>query len=358
MEQLEVWCSDASQLTTFHLKVDPQNLVEFQCFTPTWLEENLLPVLDVGPTHWASFMYCSLLNASLHQILESIGTSGIEYLVYEHSNLSGPLQSSFLTGLDNLKSLTLHSNGIKSLPVDFFQNMTKLQYLDMKDNALQLPLHVFDSLSNLLTLELGSNQMTNLEVGMFRNLSRLNRLNLWSNNLQNLTQGVFTGLSSLKFLDLSSNKLTSIYADLFANMPLLTELFLANNNFTSLPGGLLSRAKNLTKLGLYNNRQQLKHVPPGLLANLTKLEEVDLHACGISSLPEDIFWGSTAIINISLTGNLLTSLPADLFRDTVQLRNLRLGYNRLQILPDGVFSTLSNLRVLELHHNWLANISG
>jgi len=357
MGRIDLWCPHASPRLAYHMALEPGNVLSFQCFSMNWMDYNMLSGLHVGPTPRVSFMFCPLPDTPLYQILESIGASGVESLLFEHSNLSDTLDSSFLVGLTNLTSLTLHSNGITTLPVDMFQDMHVLQYLDMKNNALQLPVHVFDPLSKLLTLELGGNQMRTLEVGIFRNLSRLNRLNLWGNNLQNLTQDVFTGLTSLQFLDLSSNKLTSISADLFANMPQLKELSLPNNNFTSLPDGLFSFTKNLTKIGLYDNRQQLQHVPPRMLANLTSLLVVHLNLCGITQLPEDIFWGSFAISNISLNGNLLTSLPADVFRDSVGLRNLKLGNNRLQSLPDGVFSRLGNLRVLELDHNWLTNIS-
>lgn len=358
MGRLDLWCPRASQRFAFHAMLEPGNMLSFQCFSMSWMDYNLLSGLHVGPTPRVSFMFCPLPNMPLYKMLESIGTSGVESLLFEHSNLSDTLEPSFLAGLNNLTTLTLHSNGITTLPEDVFQQMQVLQYLDMKNNALQLPVHVFDPLSSLLTLELGGNQMTTLEVGIFRNLSRLYRLNLWGNNLQNLTQDVFTGLSSLQFLDLSSNKLTSISADLFANMPQLRELTLPSNNFTSLPDGLFSFTKNLTKLGLYDNRQRLQHIPPRLLANLTNLLEVYLSMCGITQLPEDIFWESSTIANISLNGNSLTSLPADLFRDTVRLRNLRLGNNQLNALPDDIFSKLGDLRVLELDHNWLTNISG
>lgn len=359
MGRLDLWCPYALQKLAFHATLQPGSMLSFQCFSiMTWTDYDLLSGLRVGPTPYVSFMFCPLPNRPLYEMLESVGTSGVESLLFEHSNLSDTLESSFLAGFNNLTTLTLHSNGITTFPEDVFQEMHVLQYLDMKNNALQLPVHVFDPLSNLLTLELGGNQMTTLEVGIFRNLSRLYRLNLWGNNLQNLTQDVFAGLSSLQFLDLSSNKLTSIPADLFANMPQLRELTLPSNNFTSLPDGLFSSTKNLTKLGLYDNRQQLQHLPPRLLANLTNLLEVYLSMCGMTQLPEDMFWGSSAIVNISLNGNLLTSLPADLFRDTVRLRNLRLGNNQLQTLPDEVFSKLGDLRVLELDHNWLTKISG
>lgn len=359
MGRLDVWCSHASQAVTLYAKLEPGKMLSFQCSTiMSWMDYNLLSGLQVGPMPRVSFMFCPLPNMPLYQMLESVGTSGVESLLFGNSNLSDTLESSFLAGLNNLTALTLHSNEITTLPEDLFQEMHVLRSLDMKNNALQLPVRVFDPLFNLLTLELGGNQMTTLEVGIFRNLSRLYRLNLWGNNLQNLTRDVFTGLSSLQFLDLSSNKLTSISADLFANMPLLRELTLPSNNFTSLPDGLFLFTKNLTKLGLYNNRQQLQHVPPRLLANLTNLQEVYLSMCGITQLPEDIFWGSLAIVNISLNGNSLISLPAELFRDTIRLRNLRLGNNQLQALPDGIFSRLGDLRVLELDHNWLTNISG
>ncbi|KDR13629.1 protein toll isoform X2 [Zootermopsis nevadensis] len=355
---LDLWCSHVPQKVLLHAKLVPENMLNLQCLSMTWMDYELLSGLNVGSIPLVAFTFCPLPNMSLYQMLLSVGASGVESLVFQNGNLSDPLESSFLEGLTNLKTLILHSNGITSLPEELFQGMTALQYLDLKDNALQLPLHVFDSLSNLQTLELGGNQMTRLEVGIFRNLSRLARLNLWGNNLQNLTQDVFTGLSSLEFLDLSSNKLTSISADLFHMMPKLKEITMPGNNFTSLPHDLFTSTSSLTKLGLYNNRQQLQHIPPGLLANLTNLLEVYLNMCGITQVPGDIFWGSLAIVNISLHGNLLTTLPEELFRDTVSLRNLKLGNNQLQTLPDGVFFGLGKLEALELDHNHLTSITG
>jgi protein toll len=355
---LELWCSQASQRVAFHAKLKPGDMLSLQCFSMTWSDYALLSGLHVGPTPHVAFTFCPLPNMPLYQMLESAGVSGVESLVFQNSNLSDTLDSSFLAGLSNLTTLSLHGNGITTLPHDLFREMTTLQYLDLKDNALQLPAHVFDHLSGLVTLELGGNQMSRLEVGIFRNLSRLSRLNLWGNNLQNLTQDVFIGLSGLQFLDLSSNKLTSISADLFAKMPLLRELTMPSNSFSFLPDGLFASTGRLTKLGLYDNRQQLQHIPPGLLANLTSLLEVYLNMCGISQVPGDIFWGSPQIVNISLQGNSLTTLPAELFQDTVKLRNLKLGSNQLQTLPDGVFSGLDDLQTLELDHNQLTNISG
>lgn len=356
---LELWCSHALQKgTVLYAELKPGNKFSLQCFPMTSKDYDLLSGLHVGSTPHMAFKFCPLPNMPLYKMLQSIGASGVESLIFEYSNLSDTLNSSFLAGLTNVTTLTLHSNGITALPEDMFKEMMALQHLDMKDNALQLPLHVFDYLPNLVTLELGGNQLTHLEVGIFRYLSRLSSLNLWGNNLQNLTQDVFIGLSSLEFLDLSSNKLTSIPADLFAMMPQLKQITMPNNNFTSLPHALFSSTSSLTKLGLYNNRQQLQHIPPGLLTNLTKLQEVYLNMCGITQLPGDIFWGSTAIVNISLHGNALTTIPAELFRDTVNLTNLKLGNNRLQTLPDGIFVGLHNLEALELDHNQLTNISG
>jgi len=355
---LDLWCPHAPQKVVLHAKFEPGNMLSFQCSSMTWMDYELLSGLHVGSTPRVAFTFCPLPNMPLSQMLQSVGATGVQSLVFQNSNLSNTVESSFLAGLTNLTSLTLHGNGITTIPEDLFREMTALQYLDMKDNDLQLPLHVFDNLPNLLTLELGGNQMTRLEVGIFRNLSQLSRLNLWGNNLQNLTQDVFIGLSGLEFLDLSSNKLTSISADLFAMMPQLKELTMPSNNFTSLPDGLFSLTSSLTKLGLYDNRQQLRHIPHRLLANLTNLLEVYLNMCGITEVPGDIFWGSPAIVNISLQGNLLTTLPAGLFRDTVSLRNLKLGNNRLQALPDGIFFGLGHLQALELDHNQLSYISG
>ncbi|XP_069700002.1 protein toll [Periplaneta americana] len=349
-----VWCGDM-----ININIQPNKKIEFICRRRmSWSDYELLLGLHVGPVRLATFNFCPMPSIPLNQLFESIGISAVENIRIFNSNISDTLDSSFLVGLSNLTNLLIQGSGITTLPADIFHNVTAIKHLDLKENDLQLPAHVFDSLTKLEILELGGNHMSHLEEGIFRNQKNLHRLNLWGNNLRNLTGGEFAGLTSLKVLDLSSNGLTSLPAEVLAEMPQLKEINMFANNFSTLPTGLFSSSKNLTIVRLYDNRQSLAHIPSGLLANLQRLEDVSLYMCNITNLPNDTFWGSTAIANISLQWNGLTTLPSDLFRDVTGLKNLKLGHNQLHTLPNNIFSRLKRLQVLELGYNQLTNISG
>nr|CAD7395928.1 unnamed protein product [Timema poppensis] len=188
-------------------------------------------------------------------------------------------------------------------------------------------------------------------------LSRLKMLNLWSNRLLNLTRGSFSGLSALESLDLSINGMLKLQEDTFQDLGKLKLVSLNANNFKELPGTLFRGNPMLESFHLHENRQILKTLPAGLLANLTSLQGVYMHRSSIESLPEDLFWGSTKLINITLYGNKLTKLPARLFRDATKLLELDLSSNKIQDLPDGVFSSLYKLRVLRLGKNRLTTLN-
>ncbi|PSN56345.1 Protein toll [Blattella germanica] len=340
------------------VRVEAMKSAVFMCDPRmSWLDFDLLSGLDVGgPMESVMFSFCPLPNAPFLRFFQSFNISGISRFTYHHSNLSNTLDRSQFTGLVNLTELSLNSCGITGLPADIFLDLTKLTTLDLRDNSLILPPHIFDSLSNLQVLELGSNELTHLEKDIFQNLTSLRVLHLWGNKLQNLSREVFKGLSNLEYLELSSNGFRTLPGDIFAEIPKMKELSMYGNNFISLPEGLFSFTPLLRKIKLYDNRDLLQDIPPGLMSNLTSMEEAYLNNCGFNYLPEDTFWGTPDLKNLSLQENALETLDENLFRDTVNMESLDLSYNQLEELPDKVFRNLRNLKILKLDHNRLKNI--
>lgn len=84
---------------------------------------------------------------------------------------------------------------------------------------MTLPEGLFDGLSSLKSLDLGSNSrggrngLTTLPVGLFQGLSSLESLVLQGNSLTTLPVGLFEGLDSLKSLDLRYNRLRRLTRD-------------------------------------------------------------------------------------------------------------------------------------------------
>ncbi|XP_067884101.1 toll-like receptor 5 isoform X2 [Heterodontus francisci] len=96
----------------------------------------------------------------------------------------------------------------------------QLIHLDLSDNFLQLIWaskqcwEVFHNLTNLTVLLLDHNYLTELPQDVFKGLNSLKRLNLSSNSLSQLSLGLFP--STLETLDLSKNRLVSPNPEVFS----------------------------------------------------------------------------------------------------------------------------------------------
>ena len=92
-----------------------------------------------------------------------------------------------------------------------FDNLANLESLNLIENSLvELHKDLFKDLVALKELHLGcvlECRPARLECGLFRNLSNLRILDLGINDLIELDKDLFQGLTSLKKLDLSYNSI-------------------------------------------------------------------------------------------------------------------------------------------------------
>ena len=94
---------------------------------------------------------------------------------------------------------------------------------------------------------------------------------------------------------------------------------------------------------------QLTTLPDKVFSGLTALGSLNLGYNNLSSLPEGVFSGLTALWEIHVyNNNNLSSLPEGVFSGLTALRTINLGINKLTSLPPSVFSGLSSLRRLWL----------
>ena len=116
--------------------------------------------------------------------------------------------------------------------------------------------------------------ITTLLDGDFQGLSQLWTLNLHSNRLSELPPDVFHSLSNLRSLNLSNNHLTKFPDRSLASLSGLGDLDLQGNRLTELPATLLSGLSNLHRLSLFQN--ELTELPPGLFTSLAHSVVLDL----------------------------------------------------------------------------------
>ncbi|CAB1116866.1 unnamed protein product [Ectocarpus sp. CCAP 1310/34] len=76
-------------------------------------------------------------------------------------------------------------------------------------------------------------------------------------------------------------------------------------------------ANSSPSLYLYSN--ELTTLPEGIFGGLTALEELYLYSNELTMLPEGIFGGLTALEELYLYDNILTTLPQGIFGDLTAL---------------------------------------
>ena len=130
-----------------------------------------------------------------------------------------------------MKQLELGFNEIEFLPSDIFENLAKLNILELTSNRLtQLP-KIKSSRPFHLLVE--ANQLSILESGMFINATKLHVLNFWRNSLSILPPDLFLSAEELTDVHLGHNQIVSLQGGIFPNS--IVVLFLNNNRLQTLP---------------------------------------------------------------------------------------------------------------------------
>ncbi|CAN0192791.1 unnamed protein product [Ectocarpus sp. 6 AP-2014] len=238
-------------------------------------------------------------------------------------------------GQELVVELSLHTNGLTTLPEGIFDGLTALEDLHLYDNALTtLPAGVFEGLTALAELYLDDNALTTLPAGIFEGLTALAELSLGNNALTTLPEGIFDGLTVLAELRLYGNALTALPAGVFEGLTALEKLYLDDNALTTLPAGVFEGFTALEKLYLYDNA--LTTLPAGVFEGLTALAELSLGNNALTTLPAGIFEGLTALEKLRLYNNSLTTLPAGIFEGLTALADMKLDGNELECLPTSI----------------------
>lgn len=344
-----------------YVRIQPNNFLNIECDNVTSDDYSLIPQMTISDAQMIKIVKCPLLHGkSLATYIQNLNVEKILWLQIFSSgaNSRNRFERSQLSGFEDITRFLLSgSEGeFSDLPSDLFNNLTKVSWVTIRVIGIQLPADLFKPLENLEFLELGHNKMNSLEPGLLRNNRKLQRLNLWGNNLRSLNKEAFKGLENLQELDLSANGMESIEPDLFAYLGNLTHLNLGSNNFVALPETLLDNNPKLSVVKLLENREVIDSMPDGFLANKTQLTEVYIR-CRLRKIPEDMFEGSTEIVNLVLDQNELEVLPDMLFKDQVKLERLDLSYNYLTELTEDIFLNTTSLSVLKLSNNRITKIS-
>ncbi|KAJ8046176.1 Leucine-rich repeat-containing protein 4C [Holothuria leucospilota] len=139
-------------------------------------------------------------------------TPRLRNLLIPHNKLSALVNGTF--------------SGTENYLERIFLNHNELTYMD--EDA-------FKHLTNVVFLQLGSNNIENLHPHIFQGMPKLRHLSLGKNKLKSIHQGIFDGLTMLESIDIRHNKLMEIPKGLFDGLTSLTEILLSRNDIVRLP---------------------------------------------------------------------------------------------------------------------------
>jgi len=163
-----------------------------------------------------------------------------------------------LNSLSHLQTLILSGNKLLTLSADWFSGLVGLKTFEAKNNQIaHIQRGIFATNTELVRLDLSGNHLSDLD-SLFASLSSisgtLQHLILASNRMSSLSD--LPDMSNLLSLDLSSNQISSLASNNpFARAVNLIDINLCNNSLASLPK--ISALKNLADLTLSNQKTSL-----------------------------------------------------------------------------------------------------
>ncbi|MDE2906700.1 MAG: leucine-rich repeat protein [Acidobacteriota bacterium] len=221
----------------------------------------------------------------------------------------GSIRRGDFSGLWNLVDLRLQGNEVASIEDGSFDDLGKLQMLNLAYSGL-------DGVPEA--------------IGTLRSLTRLN---LHGNRIEHVSERAFAGLSELRVLHLSGNGVATLDEGVFSDQRKLTELYLDRNRITDITRETMRGPQDLVRLELSDN--PLGEIRPDAFAAIPKLWNLTLRGTQLRTIP------SQAIANVESSLDLSDNLMDDLSGTTFpgwSLSGLNLANNALKTLPDGVFA--------------------
>ncbi|VDK61161.1 unnamed protein product, partial [Onchocerca ochengi] len=118
--------------------------------------------------------------------------------------------------LDLSENMLAKSNQITSMSRNSFDSLDELVVLNLANNAInKIERVMLDGMRNLQQLNLRNNSLSVLENLTFTSVSQITTLDLGHNNIHKIEKNVFMPLKNIFWLDLSSNLIKTIEKDTF-----------------------------------------------------------------------------------------------------------------------------------------------
>lgn len=323
-----------------------------------------------------SVEYCKVteLNENSFSSVINLRNLTIRTRNIEFSSMSLTAVPRSFSSLTHLETLDLSTNSIWELPLGIFCGLPALSSIVLSHNHLQDLTQLgfggdqsnTSCTSDLATLDLSHNDVEVVAPGALKGLSRLQELYISNNHLGKIDDAAFDGLSSLHTLDLSGNKLVALPEDAFLPTPQLMYFRAGNNSLSVLAPGLFRGLQHLVELDLSNNELKSEWLTESSFQGLIRLMVLNLSHNKISSLNKQVLGDMYNVQVLYLSHNQLTEIPPTAFSSCVNLHKLDLSYNNLRVIGERAFHgvnvlsflALDNNNIVSVHPNAFSNLTG
>ncbi|XP_070492998.1 toll-like receptor Tollo [Chironomus tepperi] len=261
------------------------------------------------------------------------------------------IESKHFAGLYSLNQLILESNEISNIHPNAFDNLTNaLVDLSLNDNKLKRIPDSIRKLKNLQALDLGKNQITEIESDSFDGLEQLAGLRLTDNQITTITKGAFVALKSIHVLNFASNKIKHIDQSSFLTNEKLRAIRLDSNALEDISSAFTSLS-SLVLLNVSNNNIKwfdFSHLP-------SSLEWMDIHNNNITELGNYFDVTSQLKINyLDVSNNKIRKIKNDLIPKNITTINL--SNNLIDDVPSGTFLNKKHIRKIFLNGNMIKKL--
>ncbi|NXO37597.1 TLR5 protein, partial [Locustella ochotensis] len=282
-----------------------------------------------------------------HSTFAGLGRSNLRIFDISHGFIFS-LNSLIFQSLGNLVSLNLFKNKINQIQRQAFFGLGNLQILNLSSNLLgELYDYTFDGLHSVVYIDLHQNHIGMIGDKSFRQLVNLKTIDLRDNAIKRLPS-----FPHLTYAFLGDNKLMSV-----GDRPIRATFLELEGNWLADLGDLyiLFQIPDLQYIFLKQNRFSYCVKKADVVENnqlvFMDLGENMLQLVWERDLCLDVFGALPKLQVLHLNNNYLSALPQEIFRGLTSLKGLNLASNLLSHLSPGLFP--QSLTYLNLSGNQL-----
>ncbi|XP_056020540.1 chaoptin-like isoform X2 [Ostrea edulis] len=282
----------------------------------------------------------------------------LEHLSWLHNGMTSVTYGSF-DSLNNLIELDLRGNNIGNLDYECFKGITeKLEFLSLQLNRLNefniVPLgnHSWPRLEQLNLGHMFGNFQT-IPPGFFKNMPNLASLMLPGNKFRVIKSNDFEGLGKMHSLDLSENWINTIQKGAFAHMSLLdtldlrTQFDVSSSNPLNFSLDAIQGSELAIKTLYLQGNHLIEQYAWEAIGAMKNLNNLDISNTKLSNIPTLIFYGHNHLGDLRIKNNTISALRQEsLYGLKDSLITIDISSNQIYTINECVFKGFTKLKFI------------